>query len=301
MTAARVASSIIHTQSIKDMNRLMSDLATLNKQTSSGLKASTFNELSGVIERVSGYEAKISRINTYIINNNSVTTRLKSMDHSIERMQNLASDFASLIALRRNPASASGLNFRGQAENLLQQIGEALNTSLEGRYIFSGSATDIPPARSPVPPLAEVGIPDDHYYQGSAEILNARVSDSLQISYGVTAANPVFQKLLAAIQTAIAGDESGTEAHLNTAVDLINEAVEGLSGLRSIINSNILAVNSITESHDTFKLYWGEAISKEIATDIAETSIKLTVDQTILQATFQAFARLSGLKLTDYL
>jgi flagellin-like hook-associated protein FlgL len=42
-------------------------------------------------------------------------------------------------------------------------------------------------------------------------------------------------------------------------------------------------------------------LADDLDTDVAEASIRLAADQTILQATYQVFALTSKLKLSDYL
>lgn len=298
----RVSTASLHQQNLKDMGRVQLSLATLNRQISSGLKADTFDQMAGIVERVSSYETKLSNIDVYLSNSNSIKARLNTMDQSVSEVQDVATQFASLLALRRNPAASSGLNFVQQASSLLDTVVQSLNVSVEGRYLFGGSKTDTQPIPKPLPSLQESGVPDDKYYNGNNDILTARVSDTHEIPYGVKANDPGFQKLIASIQTAIEADKTGKgDEVFAKAVDLINEAVEELAQTRAGIGANSTNLSSIKDQHDRMKLYWKEAVTDETSTDIAEASIQLTVDQTVLQATFQAFASLSKLKLTDYL
>lgn len=301
MPINRVATSSMHQQNLKDISLDQQNLAKLNKQISSGLKASNYAELNGAVERVSGYESKLSAIKTHLSNNNSIEARLNVMDQSVTQLQDIAEDFASLIAMRRNPATANGLNFQAQAKALMASAAQTLNISVEGRYLFSGSKTDTPPIATPVPSNTTVGVSDANYYRGNSDVLNARVSDSLEIPYGITGNDQAFQDLFSAINTALQGDAGNSDAILQKAVDQINAAVDGLASVRAGIGSQISNLQDVNEQHEQLQVYWKQAVSNDTSTDIAEASIQLATDQTVLQATFQAFANLSRLRLTDFL
>jgi len=67
------------------------------------------------------------------------------------------------------------------------------------------------------------------------------------------------------------------------------------------VNSNIVAIESITTRHGDLQLYWKGVSESLINTDIVEASTQLAIDQTVLQAAFQSFASLNRLRLVDFL
>lgn len=297
---SRVATSILQQQSLTNINTVQADLAKLNKQISSGDKADSWDELNGVVERVSSYNTQISSIDNFVSNNTSIDTRLNLMDQSISSLQDLATKYSSLITSRRS-ASGTSINFTQQANELLQSIAQTLNVSSQGRYIFSGSKTDTAPITQPIPDNTTAGVPDANYYNGNSDILTAQISSDQQISYGVTANNPAFQQLIGAIKAGIAGDTAGDDNMLAKSVDLINQAVQSLASVRSSVDANSATIEATNQQQTTIKTYWQQSLQDDAGTDIATASIQLASDQTVLQATFQAFASLSKLKLSDYL
>ncbi|PIR31739.1 MAG: hypothetical protein COV36_07190 [Alphaproteobacteria bacterium CG11_big_fil_rev_8_21_14_0_20_44_7] len=121
------------------------------------------------------------------------------------------------------------------------------------------------------------------------------------MQYGVTGDNIAFQNLISGIKTAISGDAANNTQTLQQAFQMVTDAVDGLATVRAEVNSNMASLNSVNEQHQNLRLYWKEAISIETDTDIAEASILVAANQTLLQASFQTFASLSRLRLTDYL
>jgi flagellar hook-associated protein 3 FlgL len=297
----RVATLTSHGQTLRSIAAGQKSLAKVTQQISSGKKASTFNELNGVLERVIGNESKLSRIDNYVQNNKSVVTRLQVMNKSIDQVQKALEEFAGNVTLRQGATSGTQMNFQGLAKDKLDKIKAAMNVNIEGRYIFGGTKTDVKPI-SNIISLSESGVVDDDYYQGNSEVLSVRVSDENDITYGINADDEAIATAITAILTAmdIDADDNG-QTDFSAAVNLINDAKVQLASLRANINTNITSIETTNNEHESLKIYWKEALAGDLDTDIAEASIKLSADQTVLQATYQTFALTSKLKLTDYL
>lgn len=295
----RISSSAFHTRTVNEFQSVQASLEDLNRQISSGRIAENFADLNGKVERVSSFQQKLSKTDTYIDNNTLVLSRLRIMDSAVEQVQDLITEFSQLLTAR-NSILGEDLNFTAQANSLLDRVEGQLNTTSEGRYLFAGSRTSTPPA-DPLANLVNLGVADSNYYRGNSEPVTARVSDSLELSYGVLASEPAFQNVLASIKTAIDADVNGTLGGFEQAVDLINTARDLTAGVRAQINSHVITVEDVNILHERSKVSLNQALSADTDTDLAEATIALTANETILQASFQAFATLSGLRLSDYL
>lgn len=297
----RISTASLHKQNLASINDVFGQLTALNKQISTGRKAHSFTDLNGKVELVSGLEGKLKKIDTYIQNNNIAVTRLEVMNNSISQIQDIASDFTSSITLRRSLVGASGFDFQQEALAALDKIADALNVDVAGRFLFSGSRTNTEPVTTPIPDLSTIGEIDNSYYQGNSDILRTRASDSAEIDYGVTADDLGFQQLIASIKTAIEADNTNSNARFEEAINLINSAVDNIASTRARVNANTVLIKDHNTQHEQIKLVFREALANEVETDIAEASIKIASNETILQATYSTFARLSNLRLSDFL
>lgn len=297
----RISTASLHKQNLASINDVFGELATLNKQISTGRKADNFVDLNGKVELVSGLESKLNKIDTYVSNNSVIVTRLEIMNNSISQLQDIARDFSSNLVLRRSAVGQAGFDFQQEANAALDKVIDALNVDVAGRYLFSGSRTNVEPVSRPIPELATDGQIDNSYYQGNSDVLSTRVSDSSEVKYGVTADELGFQQLIAAIKTAINADASSSSAGLDAAVNLVNASVESLASTRAKVNANTVIIRDTSTQHEQVKLVFSEALANEVDTDIAEASIKIASNETILQATYSTFARLSNLRLSDFL
>ena len=303
MAIGRLSSYNLHQALLRDTTRSQSDLANLQGQISSGIKSSTFSGLGTSIEQFADLDSRLSRSQSFIDGSKILEGRLNVADNAMNAMIETATDIKNLIALRRNSSVGESLAFDQQLVGKWQSLTSQVNITLEGRYIFSGTATDTPPVSSTdFPQLQEDGVPDKGYYQGSSGDITVRIEDNVTITYNSRADDPAFQKIFAGLAMAkkfgqVAGDNEG----LQTAYDMIAQGVDGLISMRAVVNANKVAVTENFDRLTSQKLYW-KGLKEEISnTDIVAVSTEVAVNQGILQAAYQAFARISSLKLSDFL
>lgn len=301
MVVSRVSTAGIHQTTIADALRVQSRLANTQNQLSSGLKSSNFEGLSGSVETFVQMEAKMKKTAVYIDTNTLVLSRLKTSEVALDQIIDIGDDFKNLLIIRNNAASGNNVEFAVSARALLESLGAQLNTTQEGRYIFSGTKTDTPPVVSPIPGSASTGLPDDGYYQGNDQDLTARVQENYDVPYGVRANDPAFQKLIAAMNLGLTGDSSGSSEILTQATTLITEALENVIAVRAKVQQNTVNINDVNERHTQLNLYWKGFTESIAKTDITAASIEVAMDQAVLQASFQAFSTITSLKLTDYI
>ncbi|MGB1540081.1 MAG: hypothetical protein ACPG80_03910, partial [Rickettsiales bacterium] len=191
--------------------------------------------------------------------------------------------------------------FSISADAMRKAAAAQLNTNQEGRYLFGGSRTDVPPVPEPIPSTAVPGVPDDIYYQGNSEELTARIQENYEMVYNVRADDPAFQQLFAAISLGIDGDASDSSGVLAEAQQLAGDAIESLIAVRARVQQNMVNVEEVSERHVQLNLYW-KGVTEEISkTDILSASTEIALNEAILQASFSSFARLNELRLTDFL
>ncbi|MBN8530424.1 MAG: hypothetical protein J0L97_00980 [Alphaproteobacteria bacterium] len=300
----RIGTYAQHQRLTTDMNKTLSNIATLQTQISSGNKASTFEGLNGQVELFTGLQTKVNRADTYVRNNSQVISRLNTMDASLTSLQELTTTFIGLTVGEISP-SEGVTNIVAQVENMLATVSSLLNNDLEGRYLFAGSKTDTRPVPTDLLALntgAPSQTPNDAYYRGDDVKLSTKGSDSLDITYGITANDSAFQELIAAMYTVINSQgQPNAVAYMQSAENLAQSAFSRIATLRADLGSNVEALENANDIQGGLILYW-KGFSQEVAsTDIAEASTQVAVQETIIQATFQTFAVINNLKLSDYL
>lgn len=301
MSISRVSTLTLHRQTLSDVLNVQSDLAKLQNQISSGLKANTFAELHGQVETFVQLEAKMQKSQNYIDNNTIIESRMQTTSVTMDQIINIADDYKNLLLQRRNGATGQDVQFQISARAMLDMVADELNTSIEGRYLFSGGRTNGPAVMTPVPAPFIAGVPDQSYYLGDSQDLTARVEDHMEIAYNVRANDPAFQKLFAAINLGLSADLTDSQTLLADATEMIAGAIDDLTGVRARVQQNTVNITQVSERHEQLKLYWKGITERISKTDLLSASTEVSTDQAILQASFQAFSVISQLKLTDYI
>lgn len=177
-------------------NKLTQELFDVNKQIASGVKIQyasddvrTFTETMRLDNEMTVLGQIKTSTESGVKVSSQTDTVLNEFNSSMERMRTLliqaaneTNDDASLDAI------ASEL--RGIESNLMRLS----NTSINGKYLFSGSAVDVKP------------IADDGTYQGNDEVLNSFIGSNNQQQYNISGAELFL------------GEESGRSREVSTNV-----------------------------------------------------------------------------------
>lgn len=301
MVIQRVSTSSLHATTIADTLKLQSKMANIQNQISSGYKSDTFQGLTGKVEAFVQFEAKMNKNQTLIDNNTLINSRLQTTDTALNELITVADQFQDLLVQRQNPVSGTSMSFSVNAKATLEAIAQLLNTEQEGRFLFGGTKTDIPPVKTPVPANFLSGVPDAAYYQGSDADVYARVQENQLMQYNVKANDPAFQKLIAAVNLSLQADSVNDMASMEEATQLATQAIDEIIGLRATVQQNQVTIQDINSRLSMLNLYWKGMAESIIKTDTVAASSELAVAQTVLQASFQSFVTLNSLRLVDYI
>jgi flagellin-like hook-associated protein FlgL len=187
------------------------ELATLQDQISSGRKADTYAGLGGSATYSSlSLQSQANQLTAMQNNISAVTTVTTSMDSALSSITNAVSGtagsqtntglVASLQAVTQSGDPGMAV-FNTQASGMLSSIQSLLNTQVDGRYVFSGAATQTPPI-------------------SNTSTLNNTVSSTLaNYNSGTIDAAAVLSSL----------NTSGTSATATSAINAVTGTVTGLT------------------------------------------------------------------------
>jgi len=297
----RISTYAQFSSTLRDASRTQAELANLQIQLSSGLKSQDFQGIANQSEQFLALESRISRTNLYRDNNKLVGSRIDTTKNILSQVVDTVTRLKGLISTR-NGVTAGSIAFPEQLNGSWQSLISELNTTIEGRYIFSGTRTNVPPIdNTRFPSLTVNGVPDASYYRGSSDDVTLRADDNIDITYNVRADEPGFKKIFAALAMAKKGHENNNQVDLSKAFDLAEQGLSEIITIQARVNANGLTVEQITERQSSLGLYW-LSIKEEISnTDLVSVSTQVAINQGLLQASFQAFAKINSLRLSDFL
>lgn len=302
MTITRVSTYANQQSLLRDTSHVQLDLSNLQNQVSSGLKASKYSELSGQVEQFSDLENKISRAKRYIDNNTIAVSRLETTANTLDSIVETVNGLKNLVVQRQSANTNTSLAYDEQIQAYWKTLSGQLNTTSEGRFLFSGTKTDVAPTDvNTFPSLIKDGTPDENYYKGNSDDISLRAQDNFDLKYNVRGNDPAFQNVIAGLVTARKGGNTSDPATLQKAYDLIQKGLDGIIGLQATVSTDKINITNINQRHDTLRLYWQGVKEQLVNTDLISASTQVATNQGILQASYQIFSRLSALRLSDFL
>lgn len=299
MAVQRISNVSLFNSTIRNVSSTQQSLYDLQIQISSGIKANNFQGLNGQVEQFIGFEGQMRKLEQLQQNNAVLESRLRNGNQSMDTIIDMADQIEDLLVLRRSATTSDNLNLTMQLRDKLNTVADAMNVNSEGRYLFSGTSTNIKPV--PTVPVTNVqsGVPDTGYYAGSQESVMHRVDGDIEIEFPVRGDDAAFQKLFAAVDLALNSPDN--DDAISQAITLMQSAQTDLNTIQAKVNSTIINLDQLTARQDQQKLYLQGLTEKVSKTDVVAATTKVANDQAILQASYQVFARLIQLKLSDFL
>lgn len=295
-------STFTQTQQITNNNlRIQSRYAKTQTQVSSGLKSDTYQGLTGDVARILSLESDYKTISTRSENEQTALDQTNVMFEKMGSILDVGQSFLADLSAAISTTGASASETQELATQALNQIIQVLNTQVTGRYLFSGSAT----ARAPIDLSSYTGgtstpsSTDSSYYQGNSYVQAVEISEGYSLSYGVTADNSAFEKIIRAIS--LVKNDPSNAAALTESYDLLNQGLDELSSLKAKTSQDAQTLDqSINDNLSDLNLI-DSMISDLKEVDIAEVSVKLQELENQLSASYSVTTKLLDLKLSDYL
>ncbi len=312
-------------------------LDTLTKEAATGIKDDIPEALNGDLSRISHIESRLTMLATYQQNASEAKTMFEGMQTVLGHLQTSVNDLGPNVLSEANSSPDEILQMRAsQTSQNFRSMFIALNTNVAGRYIFSGNRTDTAPLGSFADlisglntavagattatdiatrieswfdaPVGMGGFADAIYRGNDTGSAQISISNGRTVGSSLTANSDELRNMMKgmAILTYVA--ESGSGLDSATVRTLFRTSGEKLvnAGTELIIASSMIglqeAATTKTQAQNTAESSaLSIARSTLISADPYETATALQETEASIQNLYTLTARLSRLKLTDYL
>lgn len=298
----RITNTYMAQQSLKRLQDSTEAVFQSDYQVSTGLKAEKFSEVSSDLKQILLVTESQSKLESYDKNLTNVNSYLESVETSLQSMQSMITEATSLATLALNENTAENrASLAATAEGLAQNLDSLLNTKFQGKYIFSGQATDTEPAAESTS-TAFSGVPaDTSYYQGDSEPLTTVVGDGVILEYGITGDDQGFADLKAGIEAIWYGLENNDETSLEGGLDLINNAQTGFGSMLGTVGGEMKQVELLQEQNANTEDFLSEQLQELQGVDSSKAISDLSTNEATLEANMTLLSRLNDISLVDYL
>ncbi|MBR9971469.1 flagellin [Magnetospirillum sulfuroxidans] len=298
----RVSTAGLGQALLRSAMNVQAKLAEKQTANSSGLKAETYAGLGAGAARLVSMETSLAQLQARSDTAQTALDRTEAMYAAVDSMVDLTTSMrTTLSGLSTN--SSSEVDYNQIGKNMLTDLENLMNLQVDGRYLFSGSATtSVPVDTTLLTAPTTPSVADTSYYLGDDVVQSVKVSDQTGIDYGVTASESGFEKALRAANILANLDTSDLdEDAVSEAYDLATAALDELLASQGRLSVNAGRLENYQAQQDTSISLLSDRISDAKAVDVAQTTVEISQYQTTLQASYAALGKLNGLSLVDYL
>lgn len=313
---------------------LKDNITTLSEEFATGKTANLTERLGGDFTYLADLESNLKRLDSYMVANSEVQLFATATQGSLDKVHGQVQAMRNDI-LRLSPAMdvENAEQFGSQAKTRMASAINLMNTSVGGRTIFAGTATDTKPLNDAgtmmTAVLAEVsGLTtssdiiqavkdwfsdpagfDAVMYNGSTTSLQpVSVGEGEQVRLGIRADDSNLKHALQSYVITALADEPGLGLTGDVQIDLVIQASGELSESEDrliqlqadvgFIEGQLEAINTRNEASKTSL---GIVKNNLVSADPYETYTRLQEAQTQLEGLYTVTARSSQLSLLKYI
>ncbi len=298
----RVATFPATDRLILDNMRLQSSLANTQIQLSTGLKDLNYKGIARETQRLLSLERNYDALKNYNVNSNQVNSNVNIMFNALNGMMSTANNFMQTLTAALGGGQVPTQVTQDQAGILMREMSGLLNIQSAGRYLFAGSMIDTPPVDLDDPAWTAQTPPstaNTSYYQGDSALLSVQLSDTMTLSYGVTADNPAFEMALRAFN--LVYNNPTDNAALVEASNLMKNAIDSMANLQGLLTTASSTIETQSARNEEDMSVMDTLISNIKEVDFPATTVKQKELETQIQASYASSVSLLKLRLTDFI
>ncbi len=299
----RISTSFLNTTLVNRLQTSNVEIAKNTYQISSGLEARRYEDISTETNALFDLKELRSSNERYIRNIEDVTARLSSSENALQGLSDMMADASNLWTLGRNENSAeSRAALAPKAEALTRTFYQLFQTQFEGRYIFSGQASENPPLnQAPTANISPGNPAPTTYYTGDVARPSVITGEGIQIPYGVTGDQQGFADMLAGLEALWFGLENNSTTEIDNAIDLLNNAQTELSDMLGEVGGQIESLNLLKDRHESANINITQRVDDIEKADITEAISNYSANQAVLESSMAILARLQSTSLLDFI
>lgn len=297
---------------LKDVQNNLQSMDKLNTQLNTGKIVNKMSDDPFKAIKIMNIQNEINDVEKYNYNCDEITGWLDVTDGALNKVGNLTSDIKTLLTSISGTFGQDEIKaVSTEINEKMKQIGEAMNTTYAGKYVFGGSATDEAPVKISTDPDTGVVTLTTSTNPKLNDKLKVEISDGITLDYSLTM-NQI---------TKTAGQESGSTSGL----EILNEISKNLNANpvdmetiaklssdldsymtdvlnnRAVVGSKTNTVESIKSSNEDNILEMKGTFSLMQDVDFTEKYMELKEAEMAYNASLQVGAKLLKPTLLDYL
>lgn len=296
----RVTNASITNSYLGDLQKNLQKMDKLNTQLNTGQQINRVSDDPYKAIKIMNMKNEINNVEKFNSNSDEITGWLDMTDEALDQVGELTSEIKTLITSVSGTVGESEIkSIKNEINEKIEQIGEALNTTYGGKYIFGGSKTDVPPIKV---------IENDEGIsiitinsESNTEKLKTDISSGIKIDYNITSDQVTtgmntLNKIVGALEkNPIDMDELG-EISKNLEVYM-----DDILGSRSIVGGKTNTISAVKENNEENIIQMESLLSNIQDVDFAEKYVELSTAELVYNSALQVGSKLIQPTILDYL
>lgn len=302
----RITNRSIMSNYLIDVQNNLQNMDRLSKQLDTQKQVNKISDDPFKTVKILNIQNEIQNAEKYNYNCDEITGWLDITDEALDRISNLSSDIKTRLTsisgvFGKNEIAA----IRSDVNEKIKQIGESLNTTYAGKYIFGGQLTDTPPIDTKVDKSGIVSLSIKNESDDKlTKSLTSAISNGLNIDYNLTVKNinsgDEGLKLFQDLSIALSGDTVDKDkiGELSTKID---KYMDNILNNRSIVGARTNTIEKVKEFNDKNMLSMKDTFSKMQDVDYSKKFMDFKEAQMVYTASLQIGSKLLQGSILDYL
>ena len=322
----RVTNASMVRTHLYDTQKNLTSMSKLNQQISTGKVINTVSDDPHKAIKIMNLNSEIKYNEKYNSNIDETVGWMNTTDGALQSVGNLIGEIKdSIIKVGNGTYSQNDMkSLNSDIKEKIKQLGDTLNSTYGGKYIFGGTNVDDAPIKVIENPDGSVKLELNKDKNGqtipNANDLKAEISSGVSIDYNVSAeelfnitdenGNTInlldeINNLSKLMNEAANGDEQAfvkaKEEILNNSQSKIDKLFDHVVNERTSLGVRVSTAEKIKEFNDENILNMKSILSQDQDTDVVEKFIELKSAEMIYQASIQVGAKLIQPTILDYM
>lgn len=299
----RVASIPMQRNLFDAIARSQQKLSATQLQLATGRKAEDYADLGTEAVRTLSARSLLARQDAQGTVAKRLGTTLSIQDASISNIESSTDSMRVEVLKAVGTGQSAGL--QEAIDAAFQQVRSALNANEGGVPLFAGAQTDQLPFE-PEQLSDLVGLPIADAFLNDDVRASARVSDGLDVEFGVLASD-LGTKIMEGFRTLAEMGPIGdtvTPEQITALTGAVDQIEAGLTDIRAINAENgrkQAQIETLGERAGDRAVLLKDLVSRNEDADLGEVAWELTQRRAVLEASYTVFSQLSGFSLVRFL
>lgn len=292
----RISYNMIYNQSQFNINRQYEELYSLNEKVSTGKEVNRPSDNPIASGKILGYRSTVSALEQYSENIERGSTWLRYTESTLTQAEELIMNARTLAEQMASETNEAQMNIIApQVKQIAEQLLQIANTSVSGKFIFSGYKTDTIPFTMD----EELNVT----YHGDNNKIKYSIDETSDVAINITGQETFIESMNAfdVLKDFYQALQGGDTLDVGPVLEDLGEVLDQIITQRSITGTAMTRFESAANVVEELEFLTEDLLINTEDTDMVKRITDLTSRETALNASMQSSTMLTRLSLLNYM